>query len=45
MVLLRGKTTYKGNRIDGITSQFGQEKLIHEPTHIINFYNQPIFPC
>ena len=30
-----GKTTYEGTRIDGITSQFGLEQLIHEPTHII----------
>ena len=29
-----GKTTYEGTRIDGITSQFGLEQLIHEPTHI-----------
>ena len=30
-----GKTIYEGTRIDGITSQFGLEQLIHEPTHII----------
>ena len=30
-----GKTTYEGTRIDGITSQFGLEHLIHESTHII----------
>ena len=30
-----GKTTYEGRRIDGITSQFGLEQVIHEPTHII----------
>ena len=30
-----GKTTYDGTRIDGITSQFGLEQLIHKPTHII----------
>ena len=30
-----GKTTYEGTRIDGITSQFGLEQLIHEPTSII----------
>ena len=30
-----GETTYEGTRIDGITSQFGLEQLIHEPTHII----------
>ena len=29
-----GKTTYKGTKIDGITSQFGLEQLIHEPNHI-----------
>ena len=29
-----GKATYEGTRIDGITSQFGLEQLIHEPTHI-----------
>ena len=28
------KTTYEGTRIDGITSQFGLEQLIHEPNHI-----------
>ena len=30
-----GKTTYEGTTIDGITSQFGLEQLIHESTHII----------
>ena len=30
-----GKTIYEDTRIDGMTSQFGLEKLIHEPTHII----------
>ena len=30
-----GKITYEGTRIDGITSQFGLEKLIHEQTHVI----------
>ena len=30
-----GKTTYEGTKIDGITSQFGLEELIHEPIHII----------
>ena len=29
-----GKTTYKRIEIDGITSQFCLELLIHEPTHI-----------
>ena len=29
-----GKTTYEGTRIDGITSQFGLEQLIHERSHI-----------
>ena len=29
------KTTYEGARIDGVTSQFGLEQLIHEPNHII----------
>ena len=29
-----GKTPYEGTRIDGITSEFGLEWLIHEPTHI-----------
>ena len=29
-----GKTTYEGTRIDSITSQFGLEQLIYEPTHI-----------
>ena len=29
------KTTYEGNRIDGIKTQFGLEQLIHELTHII----------
>ena len=27
-------TTYDGTRINGITSQFGLEQLIHEPTHL-----------
>ena len=35
-----GKTTYEGTGIDGITSQFGLEQLIHEPTHIV-FTSQP----
>ena len=35
-----GKTTYEGAGIDGITSQFGLEQLIHEPTHIA-FTSQP----
>ena len=30
-----GKTTYERTRIDGITSHFGLEQLIHELTHII----------
>ena len=30
-----GKATYEGTRIDGITSQFGLQQLIHELTHII----------
>ena len=31
-----GETPYEGTRIDGIiTSEFGLEQLIHEPTHII----------
>ena len=30
-----GKTTYEDTRIDGITSQFGLEQLIHVPTHVI----------
>ena len=30
-----GKSTYECIRIGGITSQFGLEQLIHEPTHII----------
>ena len=30
-----GKTAYEGTRIDDITSEFGLEQLIHEPTHII----------
>ena len=30
-----GKTTHEGTRIGVITSQFGLEGLIHEPTHII----------
>ena len=29
------KTTYEGTKIDGITSQFVLEQLIHEPNHII----------
>ena len=30
-----GKTTYEGTRTDAITSKFGLEQLIYEPTHII----------
>ena len=30
-----GKTTYEGTRIDGVTSQFVLEQMIHEPTHVI----------
>ena len=29
-----GKTTSESTRIDGITSQFGLEQVIHEPNHI-----------
>ena len=28
-------TTYEGSKIDGVTSQFGLEQIIKEPTHII----------
>ena len=28
-----GKTSYEGSKIDSITSQFGLEQLISEPTH------------
>ena len=43
-------TTYEGSKIDGVTSQFGLEQIIKEPTHIIGnssscidliFTNQP----
>ena len=30
-----GKTAYERTRIDGVTSRFGLEQLIIEPTHII----------
>ena len=29
------KTTYEGSKIDGVTSQFGQQQLIKEPIHIL----------
>ena len=29
------KTTYKGSKIDDVTSQFGFQQLIKEPTHIL----------
>ena len=29
------KTTYEGSKIDGITSTFGLQQIINEPTHII----------
>ena len=29
------KTTYEGSKIDAITSQFGLQQLIKEPTHIL----------
>ena len=29
------KTTYEGSKIDGLTSNFGLQRLIKEPTHII----------
>ena len=29
------KTTYEGSKIDGLTSNFGLQQLIKEPTHII----------
>ena len=29
------KTAYEGTRIDGITSQFGLEQVIHEQNHIL----------
>ena len=28
-------STYEGSKIDGVTSQFGLEQIIKEPTHII----------
>ena len=28
-------TTYEGSKIDVITSQFGLQQLIHEPTHTL----------
>ena len=28
-------TTYEGSKIDGVTSQFGLQQIIKEPTHII----------
>ena len=28
-------TSYEGTKIDGITSQFGMQQLINEPTHIL----------
>ena len=45
-------TTYGSSKVDGVTSQFGLEKIIKEPTHIIGdsswcidliFTNQPNF--
>ena len=29
------KTTYEGSKVDAITSQFGLQQLITEPTHIL----------
>ena len=29
------QTTYEGSKIDGVTSQFGLQQLIREPTHIL----------
>ena len=29
------KTAYEGSKIDAVTSQFGLQKLIKEPTHIL----------
>ena len=29
------KRTYEGSKIDAVTSQFGLQKLIKEPTHIL----------
>ena len=29
------KTTHEGSKIDGITSTFGLQQIINEPTHII----------
>ena len=29
------KTTHEGSKIDGITSSFGLQQIINEPTHII----------
>ena len=31
------KTTYEGSKIDAITSQFGLQQLIKEPTHFNRF--------
>ena len=30
-------TTYEGSKIDGVTSQFGLEQVIKEPTHVIRW--------
>ena len=36
-------TTYEGSKIDGVTSQFGSQQIIKEPTHLVvyrpNLYN------
>ena len=40
------KTTYKGSKIDAVTSQFGLQKLVKEPTHILgnsSYCNNLIF--
>ena len=29
------KTSYEGSKIDAITSQFGLQQLINEPTHLV----------
>ena len=40
-------TTYEGSKIDGVTSQFGSQQIIKEPTHLVvyrpNLYNSTKF--
>ena len=46
MILMRNRvsdiTTYEGSKIDGVTSQFGLQQIIKEPTYFIGDFSSCI---